>query len=327
MLTYLIILLDDTSVSFCHYDVAGKESHLIDIETLRRGIVWAMKENLNIQFVYPDYHLPEEYRTVIETIDHTKIGPVGCGERLDVIVTEDISGEGDTLSIVGNEADMNESCTYVWRTTLKELNQQVNDVLTALSSIRRLNLVMTGIETWKQEEYDCYKDILNMLVDGVLELFKQGKNPQLNILTDRLSIGHMNNCGAGESSVTLAPDGRFYICPAFYNGQHDDGVNKGLSIETGVLTIPNQQLYRLDYAPICRVCDAFHCRRCVWMNERLTYDVNTPSHQQCVVAHLERNASRRLQQKMLAVGIRMEETKEIPEVDYLDPFELATRWK
>jgi len=45
-------------------------------------------------------------------------------------------------------------------------------------------------------------------------------------------------------------------------------------LRTG-LAIANQQLYRLDHAPICRVCDAYHCRRCVWMNDRLTGDVNT----------------------------------------------------
>ena len=26
----------------------------------------------------------------------------------------------------------------------------------------------------------------------------------------------MNSCGAGETNVTLAPDGKFYVCPAFY---------------------------------------------------------------------------------------------------------------
>lgn len=97
-------------------------------------------------------------------------------------------------------------------------------------------------------------------------------------------------------------------------------------LRTG-LAIANQQLYRLDHAPICRVCDAYHCRRCVWMNDRLTGDVNTPSHQQCAASHLERNASRRLQQRMAERGIHIEGSREIKELDYLDPFVIATRWK
>ena len=44
MLTYLIILLDDTSTSYCHYEVNRKERRLISLEDLRAGIVFAMKE-------------------------------------------------------------------------------------------------------------------------------------------------------------------------------------------------------------------------------------------------------------------------------------------
>jgi hemolysin-activating ACP:hemolysin acyltransferase len=102
MLTYFIIVLDDTSVSYCHFDVKQTERRLIPLDTLRRSIVWAMKENLNIQFVYPHYRLPEEYREVIETIDHTKIGPVECGEKLNFIVTDDLASSG-------------EDKTYIWR--------------------------------------------------------------------------------------------------------------------------------------------------------------------------------------------------------------------
>lgn len=34
-----------------------------------------MKENLMIQFVYPDYELPQAYKDAIESIDHSKIMP------------------------------------------------------------------------------------------------------------------------------------------------------------------------------------------------------------------------------------------------------------
>ena len=73
MLQYLIILLDDTSTSFCHYENPKTERRLIPLETLRQGIRFAMMENLMIQFVYPDYELPQEYQEVIESIDHSKI--------------------------------------------------------------------------------------------------------------------------------------------------------------------------------------------------------------------------------------------------------------
>ena len=281
------------------------------LDILKRGIVWAMKENLNIQFVYPSYRLPEEYREAVESIDHTKIGPVGCGEDLDVVVVENLSN-----------TECGTAIPCIWRCTLDELNQQKNSVKELLGSLSRLNIMLTDIPTWKQTEFDTYKAVLEELTDRIVEVYRQGQGVQLNLLTDRLVLDGMNNCGAGDSCVTLAPDGQFYVCPAFYYANMDD-----VGSPTKGLTIPNRQLYRLDHAPICRACDAWQCRRCVWQNAQLTGDANTPSHQQCVAAHLERNASRLLQQKLYGQGIRLEGSREIREIDYLDPFNIVNRWK
>lgn len=308
MLTYLIILLDDTSVSYCHYASNGKKQRLIDLDVLKRGIVWAMKENLNIQFVYPNYQLPEDYRKAIETIDHTKIGPVNCGEELDVVVIDELSGE------------LIDKKSYLWRCSLQELKDNKERVKEALNNATRLNIVLTDIPQWKQNELDVYKEVLEEFAKHILELYKQGKNAQLNLLTDRLLLDGMNNCNAGDSTVTLAPDGRFYVCPAFYPKESVGSLDEGLNI-------PNKQLYQLDHAPICRACDAYQCRRCVWMNLQTTTDSNTPSHEQCVAAHLERNTSRLLQKKLEELGIRLENSREIPEIDYLDPFNIVNRWK
>ncbi len=87
-----------------------------------------------------------------------------------------------------------------------------------------------------------------------------------------------------------------------------------------VVSLPNERLYKLAYAPICRTCDAFQCKRCVWLNQKTTLEVNTPSHEQCVVAHLERNASRSLLDHIKNLGI-IKTDKSIPVIDYLDPFE------
>lgn len=76
MLQYLIILLDDTAPSFCHYENRQTARRLMPLDTLRAGILFAMKENLNVQFVCPDYALPEEYVATIGSIDHTLINMI-----------------------------------------------------------------------------------------------------------------------------------------------------------------------------------------------------------------------------------------------------------
>lgn len=118
----------------------------------------------------------------------------------------------------------------------------------------------------------------------------------------------MNNCNAGYESITLAPNGKFYVCPGFYQ---DDMYDVG-SLDDG-LKIKNQHLYELRFAPICRTCDAYHCKRCIWLNKKTTFEVNTPSKEQCIISHLERNASRILS------------PDGISEINYLDPFEKLSR--
>lgn len=314
MLTHLIILLDDTSVSYCHYNNRDAKRRLIALDDLKAGIVWAMKENLNIQFVYPDYALPDEYKEAIESIDHTKIKPDTQAKDADVLVLADWKSR--LLPAING-------ATCIIRASRKELEDSHDKIVEVMNMAERLNIVLTDIDTFTDEDIEAYKAYLDKLADDVSKMYSQGKAAQINLLTDRIILSEMNNCNAGNNNVTLAPNGKFYLCPAFYydSPQNDVGNQKeGLRIK-------NQQLLCLDHAPICRNCDAYQCRRCVWMNCRLTMDANTPSHQQCVVAHLERNASRQLQQKLRERGISLNPSYEIEEINYLDPFNIVNRWK
>lgn len=82
MLKYLIVLLDDTSTPYCHYENPKTEYKLISLQDLRAAILLAMKENLMVQFVYPDYKLPQKYEEIIETTEHCKIMPVALERTL-----------------------------------------------------------------------------------------------------------------------------------------------------------------------------------------------------------------------------------------------------
>lgn len=304
MLKYLIIMLDDTSVSYCHYQNPRTEHRLMPLDMLKKAIFFAMKENINIQFVYPDYNLPQEYVDAINTIDHTDIVP--AGRKGDVVVCS-----WDNLAEEG---------VVALRTTRSELFARYAEIADALSSKERINVIVTDLEKMNESDFESYKTVLGALAERVKTLYAEGKSPQLNILTDRMMLSGMNNCNAGWESMTLAPDGKFYVCPAFY--LETDGYSVG-DLETG-LDIKNPQLYQLKYAPICRECDAYHCRRCVCLNRKTTLEVNTPSHEQCVVAHLERNASRNLLASIRAIGQFLPEAN-IPEINYLDPFDNIDR--
>ncbi len=314
MLQYLVILLDDTSTSYCHYGVNKKERRLILLDHLRQGIRFGMVENLMIQFVYPDYALPQEYLDVIDTIDHSNIKPMAVLDNdTDIVV----------LDGWGNDASKLKDAVVALRTSWKQLNENHGKLKDLLAVVQRLNVVITDVERMSDSDREQYKEVLASLSKDVEALYVDGKSPQLNLLTDRMMLTAMNNCDAGDSTITLAPNGKFYTCPAFYYENEGDSVG---DVENG-LDIKNKQLYRLDHAPICRKCDAWQCRRCTWLNRKTTLEVNTPSHEQCVAAHLERNASRDLMLSLRSKGTFLPDKEEIKELTYLDPFEIATQWK
>lgn len=311
---YLVILLDDTSVAYCHADNPLKERRLMPLDTLRKAIRFGMKQNLMIQYIYPDYDLPEEYNTLIESIDHVKIGR-------DVRVYN-----GMPASVAGKNV--------VLRLTIGEFIAGQYDIAALLPQVERLNICLTDIAAFRDEQAEDYKKALETLNAVLANLYKKENPTQVNMLTDRLVLTEMHNCEAGTGNITVAPNGKFYLCPAFYYDEQM-GISNRMNHSTkdasrsegdldGGLQIPNKQLLELDHAPLCRKCDAYHCHRCIWLNDRLTMDANTPSHQQCVLAHLERNASRDLQQRLIADGFRFEH--DIPAITYLDPFDVREEW-
>ena len=313
-LQYLVVLLDDTSMAYCHAENPLKDHWLMPLDILRKAILFGMKQNLMIQFVYPDYELPAEYNELIETIDHVKIGR--------------------EVKIFNSVPQRIERDNVVLRLSVAEFIERQYDIVTLLPQAKRLNICLTDIENFKDEQIEDYKRALAALNAVLLNLYKSAKQPQFNLITDRLQLTEMHNCEAGVGNITVASNGKFYLCPAFYydeqmgisnrmNHKIKDASRNVGDLEQGI-DIPNKQLLQLDHAPLCRICDAYHCNRCIWLNQKLTWDNNTPSHQQCVISHLERNASRDLQMKMQEIGYRFE--NEIKEINYLDPFDVKEEW-
>ncbi len=315
MLKYLIIQLDDTSVSFCHYDVAADAvPRLIDLDTLKKAIFWSMTENLSVQVVYPTRALPPEYKAVIAPLDRVDIVSCRCEDN-ELLAGAEVVVFDSWQALAGFPVDPGQAC--IVRTTFADFFENETVVESLLPKVTRLNVVITDIERLDDGLQVKYKATLDRLGEVVKKEYLAGHAVQLNLLTDRMLLTAMNNCNSGHESITIGPDGRFYICPAFYgDADRDNAVG---DIDSG-LSIPNPQLYRPDHATICSKCDAWQCRRCVWLNRRLTLEVNTPGRQQCVTAHTERNASRDLLSKIRAVGEFLPD-RDIPAIDYLDPFD------
>ena len=307
MLKYLVVLLDRTSAAFCHADNPYGVRELMPLPVLQEALLFALKENLSVQFVYPDYELSDEYVSMIDSVDHIDIRH-GVGG--DVCVLNGMDGDAE---IDGDNV--------VIRTTSVELIDNLPSLIGLMSRAAHVAVVLTDMPSMSDERLGRYGEFLSDLEREVAGMIQSGVVPQINLLTDRLFLAEMNNCNAGWESITLAPDGKFYVCPAFYLEGEETAIGdlkKGLDIK-------NAQLYRLDYAPLCRICDAYQCKRCIYLNRKTTLEVNTPSHEQCVVSHLERNAARALLAVIRQSGSTCMNNVEIKEITYLDPLDIIKK--
>lgn len=307
MLKYLVIILSNQSTSFCHYENSkGSNLQTISTENLKAAIKFGMKENLMIQFVYPDYELTTEYTNLIESIDHIKIKPIKN------------SGQDD-IGIINNWSELSQpicSDTIVIRTSIQELMSNKEMLLKAMKKHNRVNIALTDIDSCEMELISDYRNwLINFAINDVKQFSREmGHIPQLNILSDRLILKNMNNCNAGVDSITIGSDGNLYICPAFYYNNHPNIGN----IEDGIIF--NNELLKYDRAPICRICDAWQCKRCVWLNQKQTHELNTPGKRQCLISHIEREASRLLLKTLRENGPYMPDVQ-IEQLDYNEPFE------
>lgn len=309
MLKYLIVLLDTTSVPFCLCDNTCDEPRLIPLEVLKQAVLYSMKENLTLQFVWPGRELPDSYKSVISSIDHINILPFSTpgNDNISVFNTLDIN-------------DIYEGCTVAVRTNLDNFLSNSHKLYSTLAKANRVNVIIKDVESFSDSKSESYTKALSGFIPVLIEEYKKRHFVQLNLLTDRIMLQQMNNCNAGNETLTLAPDGNLYICPAYYyEGAEPIGTLSEFQIK-------NHNLYNLEHAPICRQCDAWHCKRCIWMNQKLTREVNTPGREQCIMSHIERNVSRLLLQQFNENGIRLENV-DIPEINYNDPFDKLMKSK
>lgn len=316
MLKYAIILLDDESVSFCSYE-SLESGHSMPLETLSSSVLWAMKENLEIQFVYPNRELDQHILGLIDSVSHVNVMSTSCPylDFADIIVINSCNDISST--------HWKEDGSYIVRLSIKDFTKSIELIELEDIAPNRINFVFKDRYSFIASDIEEYQNALQRFSDYILKKgIEGGKLIQSNVLTDRLFLDSMNNCAAGDESITIAPNGSFYICPAFYFGAMSDCGSVPSSPD-----IPNQQLLKLEKAPICRHCDAYQCARCVWMNLHSTLEVNTPSQGQCLTSHVERKASSKLLEDLRSHKLQIEGiVPRIEPLPYLDPFDNRFNW-
>lgn len=318
----LNILLSGDSPSICNYEIPvgvnGKNDRMLPLDILEKFLSAAKSENYYVNFIYPNHEIDGAYRSLFDDAKFQVTKPY-MGERL-------ISGfhDGEVFVFkVGQPISEGFSCVNVILHLVKNQLPSLRDYAEKLFSHRilRINLVIDDLSLWKETDFALYEDVLLEINHVIIDSFKKSQRISLNVLTDRLMLSKMNNCNAGLEHITLGPDGKFYLCPAFYYRDHP--------LAQDVLKLPDElnNLLKLENAPICIKCDAYQCKRCYLYNLDHTEELNVPGEKQCVASHIEREVSGKLQRRFVDEGLMPYPNKNlIVELDYRDPLEIAKVW-
>jgi CXXX repeat peptide maturase len=311
---HLLVLLEQGAVPFCSYEnphfYSAAAPRWIPEPLLADAVALARRQDLALTFLFGKTRPPARLERLLESVAHSKIVPAalerdypGAIVVLDADAREDFSALHDSL-------DRN----LILRLARPKGAAQL--VETLLGKFRRLSLHFTAVEYFTEADTAIHEEELSRIAKLLAAAYRSGGGPEVNVLSDRLMLKTMRNCGAGVDHLTLAPNGRLYICPGFY---HDDETAAVADFDNKKApdVLPALELRR---APLCSRCDAFHCKRCIYLNAKTTLEFKVPSEQQCAVAHVEREASRRLLVELGQIE-PFRRMPRIPELMYRDPLE------
>lgn len=321
MIHYLIVPLDRHATSFCHYEnpAYGRPgAEPLPAASLKRIVDYAVRNKISINFLYGTRKLPAAQAALVERVEHVKIVPLKLAQKMPGAIVVINPDDLDAVKDLGKNAERN----LILRLERAQLGRLAKIFRALAGRYKRLNLCLLNIADYRDEDLDEYRRQLEIIERQVVPAYRRGHTTQLSFITDRLLLKNMNNCDAGIRHLTAGPGGKLYLCPGFLHHEDAAGRVGGLAPE---IAIPNGHLLELGRAPICSACDAYQCKRCVFLNRMITGEVNTPSRQQCIAAHLERNLSRRVLEALRPSVPRFKKFIPIPEIPYLDPFEQLNR--
>ena len=284
----------------------------MSLDTLEETITYAYKEDVSLQFILPKERLSESHEKILCQTESVKVASCDSFYKniSDIIVYHSVE------ELIIEKSFIQYAVLTIKPDCIINLKGITDDVL---SHFGRIVISFQGFNDFSVSIAKTqYKSALDSLILDITNYWRQGGKTQVSVVTDLLFASSHVNCSAGIEHITVSPQGQLYICPGFLADNPNDSIG---NIKSG-FNIINPQLLDFKHATICKRCDAFQCKRCVWLNRKMTGEVNTPSKEQCVVSHIERNCSRELLSRLREIDNDYLPEKSILEISYLDPFEL-----
>lgn len=287
----LYFILSDDCVTYCNYKNSNKNIKMSE-ESMINGLKFARNNFFQPVFVHNENSKEIIYNTLdanlkkeVETSDIIHIRPFTDSLGLfnpdrDIIVL-------NVQNVLKLTSDLANCILIVENSEINDLDSVVKELL---KKVKRINIRIKYDDSF---DLFTYQKVLHNIAQDLFTYFLQDDAREVNILTDRIFLKEMDNCYAGERNFCLAPDDKIYICPAFYYA----GKNGVILGEDGKC-LGEESMVRYEKSFVCHECDAYQCNRCVFDNKKRTGEYNVPGELQCKKAHIEREETRQLLEKL-----------------------------
>lgn len=309
----LYFLLSDDYITYCCYANTDKTDRKMKEEIIFKGLDYAQENFMTPIFVHSVDSEYLEFKKEYEAYDILHIIPIKYFNRAKDHGFKRILPVYDMKNIWNEKVFIDNIILNVKADEINKLNKAINELI---KFTNRININITGLDRYfNEEEYKKQmKKISNVLVK---EWEDKQTFKEVNLLTDLLFLEKHDNCQAGENTFVLSPLGKIYTCCADFSNVEDHFIG---DIIQGITKEYGARLYKVENSNLCRVCDAYQCKDCIYINRENTREYNVSPSFQCRKSHIEREISLDLKNRLEDCSIiSSEKTSEMKASRYLDP--------
>lgn len=293
--TFMQIITNDNIVPHCGYKNEKSIDKSMTYEVFVKSIEFCKEKEFE-PIILGDNFSFDEYKKLIH---------IGTNKNSNIVIHDD--------AINCNVSENN--IVLISKKHIKNLSEIVSMILDKEKAYR-INIVIKDLDEWDDSTLYDYKTQIEKISERLYMLFLNSKSISINVLTDIFDNTCIIDCGSGVNSFAVAPNGKIYICPAFYFNNEDDSIG---DLDNGI-NIERENLINIESSKICISCDAYQCKRCLYINKKMTKEINTPPKIQCLVSHIERGVSRELQLKLIKSDL-LDPVNFINKINYMDPLD------
>ena len=310
----IYFLLSDDYVTYCSYKNESKTDNIMEEDEIISGLKFARQNFLRPVFVHSNNSF--DFKNIKEYLNYDilHIVPAKFCETAKEIGLKRILPVYDLESVKKSDSFQENIILNINSDEIEELSECLK---TLFKNCNRINLNIIGLDKNFNEEVYRFqmKKISKFLIE---ELGNNGVLKELNLLTDTIFLDKHENCMAGENDFIVSSKEKIYTCCAEYSNNPDEFIG---DLERGIFKDYSKRLYEIKNSNLCRICDAYQCKNCVYINKLYTNEVNVSPSFQCRKSHIERDISIDILEKLkiLSEKIELPPIREIKKKDYLDP--------